>query len=78
MPVPFDKLGPGQSGRLAYQVMGKDGPVFNPAGIRYLEPSDATAGIAASTAALDVLPALAGINLAVSVGTLALSAATHP
>lgn len=23
--VPFDQLGPGQSGRLAYQVLGQDG-----------------------------------------------------
>ena len=27
--VPFDQLGPGQSGRLAYQVLGQDGPIFN-------------------------------------------------
>ena len=34
--VPFDQLGPGQSGRLAYQVLGQDGPIFNPQNIRYL------------------------------------------
>ena len=36
--VPFDQLGPGQSGRLAYQVLGQDGPIFNPRNIRYLSP----------------------------------------
>ena len=36
--VPFDQLGPGQSGRLAYQVLGQDGPIFNPQNIRYLPP----------------------------------------
>ena len=36
--VPFDQLGPGQSGRLAYQVLGQNGPIFNPQNIRYLSP----------------------------------------
>ena len=39
--VPFDKLGPGQSGRLAYQVLGQDGPIMNPQNIRYLSPDSA-------------------------------------
>ena len=37
--VPFDKLGPGQSGRLAYKVLGQYGPIMNPQNIRYL-PAD--------------------------------------
>ena len=36
--VPFDKLGPGQSGRHVYQVLGQDGPVHNSDNIRYLSP----------------------------------------
>ena len=36
--VPFEQLGPGQSGRLAYQVLGQNGPIFNPQNIRYLPP----------------------------------------
>lgn len=41
MDVNFDRLGPGQVGRLVYQVIGSNGPVSNPARIRYLPPGDA-------------------------------------
>lgn len=44
MTVPFDKIGPGQSARLVVQVMGSNGPVSNPAGIRYLPP-DGLSGV---------------------------------
>ena len=74
--VPFFKIGPGQSARFAYQVMGRNGPILNPAGIGYFpagEPGDVLAPID--------LPGLAAglgaVNLLVSVGTLALSAATY-
>ncbi len=36
--LPLDKLGPGQSGRHAYLVYGKDGPVDNQNNIRHLSP----------------------------------------
>jgi hypothetical protein len=84
METPFDKIGPGQVGRLAYQVLGKNGPVFNPNNIRYLPPDAANNQI--DGLAPSVLPTgdqsvvatgLAGINLLVSSGTLALSAATY-
>lgn len=38
MAVPFDTLGPGQKGRLVYQILGKTGPIPNPTNIRYLPP----------------------------------------
>lgn len=41
MEVNFDQLGPGQVGRLVYQVIGSNGPVSNPARIRYLSPGEA-------------------------------------
>lgn len=51
MTVQFDRLGPGQMGRLAYQILGSNGPVNNPSGIRYLQPTDPiaqAAGLAGS------------------------------
>ncbi|MCS4194346.1 hypothetical protein GGP50_002572 [Salinibacter ruber] len=41
MSVPFEEIGSGQKGRLAYQVMGDGGPIPNPKGIRYLPPDSA-------------------------------------
>lgn len=41
MSVPYEEIGPGQKGRLAYQVMGDGGPIPNPKGIRYLPPDGA-------------------------------------
>ena len=83
MEAPFTKLGPGQSGRLVYQVMGENGPIFNPSKIRYLPPDQAAmsnlgessplSGDGAST----IATGLAGVNLLVSAGTLTLAAATY-
>ena len=73
MTVAFEQLGPGQVGRLAYQVIGKDGPIFNPRNIQYLPPSQ---GSLPQASEAELLTGLAGIGLAVSVGNLALSAAT--
>ncbi len=75
MAVPFEQLGPGQSGRLVYQVLGKNGPIYNPAGIRYLPP-DAPSDIATGDAVGPLLTGLAGANLLVGAGTLVLQAAT--
>jgi hypothetical protein len=74
--VPFEQLGSGQSGRLVYQVLGENGPIFNPSGIRYLPP-DSTSSTPADVAPVttDIAAGLAGINLAVSAGTLVMSAA---
>jgi hypothetical protein len=71
MTVPFETIGPGQVGRYAYQVIGKDGPIFNPTNISYLRPEDVS-----STPIFDpraALTGLAGLNLEASVGTLAIS-----
>lgn len=84
MEVPFDRLGPGQVGRLAYQVLGTTGPIFNPNNIRYMPPDSASissqaiqpsvlSGVNSATLATG----LAGVNLLVSSGTLALTAATY-
>ena len=75
MTVPFEKLAVGQSGRLVYQVMGKSGPVFNPTGIRYLDPG--TTCDRDPVSETDLAAGLSGLNLLVSAGTLALSAATY-
>src|SRR4051812_16580898 len=47
MTVPFERLGAGQVGRWAYQVIGSNGPVPNPRRIRYLAepPSASPAGL---------------------------------
>lgn len=75
--VPFDSIGPGQSARIAMQVMGRDGPVFNPNGIRYLPVDGFSEGMNTSIGTLaQAATALAGVNLLVSAGTLVLSAAT--
>ncbi|MEZ4406239.1 MAG: hypothetical protein R3A52_07175 [Polyangiales bacterium] len=73
--VPFDKIGPGQSIRLAWQVMGKNGPIANPTGIRYLPPD----GIGPASPVTDIGnlgTALAGVNLIVAGASLAISAQT--
>jgi hypothetical protein len=71
MSVPFERLGPGQSGRLVYQVLGQDGPILNPQNIRYLPPPDATAGESGNT---ELAAGIAGVNLITSVTNVALSA----
>ncbi len=73
--VPFEKIGPGQSIRLAWQVMGKGGPIPNPAGIRYLEPGAWNPGSGA-TGLMYANTALAGLNLIASGANLAISAQT--
>ncbi|WP_183096203.1 hypothetical protein [Nocardioides stalactiti] len=78
--VPFDRLGQGQSGRLVYQVMGENGPIFNPRGIRFMDPGSATAVDAASSGLLPSLLALTGgaelVDLGLGVVNLGLSVAT--
>jgi hypothetical protein len=73
MPVPFENLGPGQVGRLVYQVIGTDGPIFNPKNIAYLDPSSVvqtTANISAPAVGLS------GASLIAGPGAVAISAAT--
>lgn len=57
MVVPFEKIGPNQSMRAVYQVIGSDGPVKNPAGIRYLpvDKADLVDDVSSSVAGLDIL-----------------------
>ena len=72
--VPFDKLGPGQSGRLVYQVLGQDGPIMNPQNIRYL-PADSgeLPANAMNTSASGLTAGLAGANLICSFLNLGVS-----
>ena len=73
--VPFDQLGPGQSGRLAYQVLGQNGPIFNPQNIRYLPPDSLEIPPnAMSTGASGLSVGLAGAGLISSIFNLAISA----
>ena len=72
--VPFDQLGPGQSGRLAYQVLGQDGPILNPRNIRYLSPDSPevpTNPMVSSESGLSA--GLAGANLIGSILNLGVS-----
>lgn len=72
--VPFDKLGPGQSGRLAYQVLGQDGPIMNPQNIRYLSPDSVELPANAMDAgASGLATGLAGANLICSFLNLGVS-----
>ena len=72
--VPFDKLGPGQSGRLAYQVLGQGGPIMNPQNIRYLSPDSAELPVnAMNTGASGAFAGLAGANLICSFLNLGVS-----
>lgn len=73
--VPFEKIGPGQSVRLAWQVMGKNGPIPNPAGVRYL-PADAGVVLGGPQNLLYASTALAGLNLIASVANVAIAAQT--
>lgn len=73
--VPFEKIGPGQSVRLAWQVMGKNGPIPNPAGIRYL-PADAGVALGGTQNLLFASTAIAGLNLIASVANTAIAAQT--
>ena len=72
--VPFDKLGPGQSGRLAYQVLGQGGPIMNPQNIRYLSPDSVELPANAMNAgASGLATGLAGANLICSFLNLGVS-----
>ena len=72
--VPFDQLGPGQSGRLAYQVLGQNGPIFNPQNIRYLPPDSPEIPVNAMGIGTSGLSAgLAGANLIASILNLGVS-----
>jgi len=79
MTVPFEQIGDAQVGRLVFQVIGKDGPVFNPRNIRFMGPGDP--GFPSLPSTIHLMPnlvglaaGLTGINLMVSIGNLALSA----
>ncbi len=77
MTVPFEKLGPGQSGRWAYQVLGKNGPIFNPSGIRYLGVDEAPRGNLPVAPNARAMTALSALNLGVATANLVVSAATY-
>ncbi|ORJ57488.1 hypothetical protein [Geothermobacter hydrogeniphilus] len=72
MGVPFEQLGPGQVGRWVYQVIGKNGPIFNPQNIRYMAPE---APIQLAEAPMsDLALGMSGLTLIASVVNLAVSA----
>ena len=73
MQVPFDQIGQSQVGRLVYQVIGKEGPILNPQNIRYLPPD---AGKTSVTDVQGLTAGIAGLNLVLSAGTLAVAAYT--
>lgn len=84
MEAPFERTGPGQVARLAYQVIGQNGPIFNPNNIRYIPAGPEGAGALgidpstiSGTGTESLAPALAGINLLASVGALAISTANY-
>ena len=68
MEVDFDQLGPGQVGRLVYQVIGSNGPVSNPARIRYLAPGQAPDVSDSSMSGLAGASVWAGAAQAVDLG----------
>lgn len=68
MDAPFTKVGPGQSLRLVYQVMGQNGPIPNPTNIRYIPAGNADAARAIGTglpplSALTAYAQLANVGL---------------
>jgi hypothetical protein len=78
--VPFEPIGKKQVGRLVYQVIGKDGPVFNPKNIRYLCPGDSgyptnlpSLNPAQGVNLSNLTGVLSGLNLVASFANIALS-----
>ncbi|MEZ5385893.1 MAG: hypothetical protein R3F13_10310 [Prosthecobacter sp.] len=45
MSIPFNKIGPSQLARTVVQILGKDGPIFNPKNIAYLSPEDVSSEV---------------------------------
>src|SRR5690349_19804834 len=76
--VPFTRIGAGQSARLVYQVMGSNGPVVNPEGIRFMDPGAAGSAVpgGAPVPGLFSLSGAVGLaDLGLGVANVALSAA---
>lgn len=69
MEAPYTRIGPGQSARLVWQVMGQEGPVANPRNIRYLAADTGGAGLPAPMPA--GIPALPDASAAMGVLQLA-------
>lgn len=72
MEVPFELLGNGQVGRLAYQVIGKNGPIYNPQNIRFMPAGEAISAFPENSS-FEIGTAMAGIDLLASFGILAMS-----
>ena len=72
MSVPFEQIGVGQLGRYVYQVIGKDGPIFNPKNISYLEANPLSSNIHFDPQS--AVAGLSGLNLVGSFANLAISA----
>ncbi len=74
MPIPFDQIGPGQIARTVVQVIGKDGPIFNPRNISYLSPNEVTSQVFEIPGGPSV--GLEGLALAGTIASVGLSALT--
>jgi hypothetical protein len=77
--VPFTRIGAGQSARLVYQVMGSNGPIGNPNGIRFMDPGtsggEALSGGAPIPGLFSLSGAMALADLGLGVANVGLSAA---
>src|SRR4051794_11405715 len=73
MTAGYERIGPGQVARLAWQVMGSNGPIHNPAGIRYLSADDPVAQALGGSGGAG-LPGLYAWSSIAQIATLGLSA----
>lgn len=77
MPVPFEQIGGAQLGRLVYQVIGKDGPIYNPKNIRYLDVDELPARVAGlGTLPTTAMASAGSLGLLATAGTLLVGAET--
>lgn len=78
MEAAFTRVGPGQSLRLVYQVMGQNGPIANPTNIRYIpaETAEAARAVGTGLPPLSALTAYAQLaNVGLGLVSIGLSAA---
>jgi hypothetical protein len=79
MTVPFESIGGSQVGRLVFQVIGKDGPVFNPNNIKFLPFQEAPSAVVPPIPLVANLgelgTGLLGLNLIASLANVGLSTA---
>jgi hypothetical protein len=74
MSIPFNKIGPSQLARTVVQILGKDGPIFNPKNISYLSPEDVSSEILDLPFGQEL--GVSGLTLASSLVSLGIQAQT--